>query len=300
MKTLRLLSVGLLLGTMAAMAPMAQAQGRYGTSEFQYNPAASNRDILNRIGIEQKLGAPLPLDTQWRDEEGNPVKLGDYFKPGKPVLLAPVFYKCEGTCLLVAEGVLKAVNRQKRLMAGRDFEIVFFSINPKETPELAKGKKNLWVKDYKWPEAKDGWHVLTGRWEDITRLTDAIGFKFDYDKENDRITHPGMILIATPDGRASEYLTGVSYAQKDVFDGLMAASQNEIGRETELVLMGCIEIDPKSGQMRLNVERTLQVAGVATALVLFASIAMMAFRYRSKPLTEADLEGFGGPGEPRN
>ena len=33
-------------------------------------------EALKTVGIEQKLGASLPLDTEFKDEDGNAVKLG--------------------------------------------------------------------------------------------------------------------------------------------------------------------------------------------------------------------------------
>lgn len=286
------------LATTLCASSAAMAQGRYGTGEVTYQPPTTRADLSKEIGIDQKLGAAIPLEANFLDEDGKAVTLGDYFNKGRPVILVPVFYRCEGTCLLVAEGVLRSLNRQKKLKAGEAFDVVFFSLHPKETPDLAKGKKNLWLKDYKWPEAKEGWHVLTGQWDQINKVTDAIGFKFKYDEVTNQIAHPGMILICTPDGRASEYLTGATYAQKEVYDGIAIASRNEIGQKTEMILLGCIQLDPKTGRMRLMVENTLQVIGVLTAVILFTSIGFMAFRYRQRPVSGSVLNGNGGPSAP--
>ncbi len=45
-------------------------------------------DALKTIGIEQKLGAELPLDTEFKDEDGKVIRLGEYFNKGRPVILA--------------------------------------------------------------------------------------------------------------------------------------------------------------------------------------------------------------------
>src|SRR6476661_8639851 len=51
-------------------------------------------EALKTIGIEQKLGEQLPLETELKNEDGNAVKLGDYFNHGRPVILALVYYEC--------------------------------------------------------------------------------------------------------------------------------------------------------------------------------------------------------------
>src|SRR5262249_48981518 len=88
---------------------------------------------LEGVGIDQKLDASIPLDLLFRDEAGREVRLGSFFNGKKPVLLAPVYYRCPMLCTQILGGVastLKAVT----LDPGRDFEVVAFSFDPKDTP----------------------------------------------------------------------------------------------------------------------------------------------------------------------
>ena len=43
---------------------------------------------LKKVGIEQRLGEQLPLAAEFKDENGQIVKLGDYFGKGRPAILA--------------------------------------------------------------------------------------------------------------------------------------------------------------------------------------------------------------------
>ena len=43
---------------------------------------------LQGVGVEEHLGNTLDFNLQFQDEEGKTVPLGDFFKPGKPVLMA--------------------------------------------------------------------------------------------------------------------------------------------------------------------------------------------------------------------
>jgi len=52
--------------------------------------ASTPVEVLQSVKIEQRLNEVLPLDTVFRNEEGETVKLGDYFGK-KPVLISLVY-----------------------------------------------------------------------------------------------------------------------------------------------------------------------------------------------------------------
>src|SRR5688572_4296177 len=60
---------------------------------------------LQEVGIEQKLGEQLPLETEFKNEDGETVKLGSYFNKGRPVVLALVYYECPMLCNEVLNGM---------------------------------------------------------------------------------------------------------------------------------------------------------------------------------------------------
>ncbi len=63
--------------------------------------------LLRSVGIDQKMGAQVPLDLPFNDESGRPVTLRQYL--GKPVILALVYYQCPSLCNMVLNGVLRSV-----------------------------------------------------------------------------------------------------------------------------------------------------------------------------------------------
>ncbi|MBK9529555.1 MAG: SCO family protein [Acidobacteria bacterium] len=111
-----------------------------------YDPSISEGsglpETLKKVGIEQKLGDQLPLDTQFKDESGDLVKLGSYFNSGRPVIIAFVYYECPMLCNQVLNGLtgsLKGVTFD----AGKEFDVVAISFDSKEfdKPGLAESKK---------------------------------------------------------------------------------------------------------------------------------------------------------------
>src|SRR5690606_14440332 len=118
---------------------------------------------LKRTGIEQKIGSDLPLNAEFKDENGQIVKLGDYFGKGRPVIVAFVYYECPMLCNQVVNGLtgsLKGINFE----AGKEFDVVAISFDAKEfeKPELAKNKKASYMERYGRPGTEGGWHFLTG------------------------------------------------------------------------------------------------------------------------------------------
>lgn len=243
-------------------------------------------DVTKKIGLDQNLGVQIPLDAKFKDEKGRVVKIRDYFGE-KPVVLAMVFYKCMGSCLLIRDGLVKTVNGQKSLEAGKDYEVVIVGIHPKETPELALKAKTDWLSVLKHPEQADGFHFLTGEMPEIRSVTQAVGFRFTYNEKTDAVSHPAGIVILTPEGITSHYMYGVTYAFKEFHDGLKEAAENKVGEKAPEILFGCMQYDPRTGKYRVQVENVLKVAGIATALLLFGSIAVLSFKYRREAIEPA-------------
>src|SRR6478609_11266257 len=132
-----------------------------------YDPSQSAGNglppVLDNVGIEQKLGEQLPLDTQVTDEDGKSIPLSSVFSSGRPVVLALVYYECPMLCNEVLNGLtgsLKGINFD----AGKDFDVVAISFDARENdkPDLAKNKKASYVERYGRPGSENGWHFLTG------------------------------------------------------------------------------------------------------------------------------------------
>ena len=59
--------------------------------------------------VVEKPNAQVPLDLEFSDEDGRTVRLGDFFKPDRPVLLVPVYFQCPMLCNLTLNGMVKAI-----------------------------------------------------------------------------------------------------------------------------------------------------------------------------------------------
>lgn len=232
-------------------------------------PAGEKPRDLEEVRIDQRLNELLPLDAVFRDENGNGVKLGSYFGK-KPVVLAFVYYTCPMLCNQVLNGMTSGLDVLKAFSIGKEFEVVTVSFDPRETPELARQKKETYIKWYEREGAAEGWHFLTGDQLNIDRLTDAAGFYYKWDEKTAQFIHASGIMIATPDGRLARYFYGIEYAPKDLRLGLVEASDGKIGSPVDQLLLYCYHYDPASGKYGLMVMNLMMAGGVLTMMGMIA------------------------------
>lgn len=249
-----------------------------GSVQAQGLNASNQPDILKKIGIDQKLGEQAPLDLEFYDEAGNAVRLQQYFGE-KPVILALVYYNCPMLCNLVLNGLTKNL-KPLSFSAGEEFDIISLSFDPRETPALAAEKKKNYINDYGRASAASGWHFLTGDSANIARLTEAVGFRYQYDPVTQQYAHAGGIMVLTPQGKLARYFYGVDYPSRDLRLSLVEASENKIGSPVDQLLLYCYHYDPMTGKYGLVIMNVLRLAGIATVLVLAAFVIVMLRRDR--------------------
>jgi protein SCO1/2 len=249
---------------------------------------SSNSQLLQKAGVDQKLNNLVPLDTTFRDSTGATVKLGQYFQPGKPVILSLVYYSCNMLCPMTLDGITKSL-KELNTTAGKDFNVVFVSFNPKETPEIAAAKKLEYTTEYNRPGTEAGWHFLTGDEVNINRLADAVGFRYFFDMRTQQYGHASAIMLLTPDGHVSRYFYGLEYAPEDLRLGLVEASHGKIGSLADAILLLCCRYDPTTGKYGLMVTRMLSIGGGATILAVGSMIGFFVIRDKNKrPLKTGD------------
>ena len=228
---------------------------------------------LREVGIEQRLNEQLPLDAELRDEAGRAVRLGDYFG-NRPVVLVLAYYDCPMLCTQVLNGAASAL-KVLPFDAGKEFEVVVLSFDPRETPPLAAAKKEVYMQRYGHAGAAAGWHFLTGDEPEIKRVTEAAGFHYAWDEATKQFAHASGIMVATPQGRLSHYFYGIEYAPKDLRLSLVEASANRIGSAVDQLLLYCYHYDPASGKYGMVVMNVVRVAGALTVVGILALLIFL-------------------------
>jgi len=251
---------------------------------YKREPAATASSMpapLRQIGFDQNVNQRLPLDTEFRDEDGRTVRIGEFFG-SRPVVLAFVYYDCPMLCTQVLSAMTSTLG-VLALDAGRDFDVVLVSFDPREQPALAAAKKADYLARYKRPGSERGWHFLTGDEPAIKRLTGAAGFRYVWDADTKQFAHPTGIIVVTPDGRLARYLFGIEYGPRDLRFALLDATSGKVGSVVDTLLLFCYHYDPMTGRYGVVIMRVLRIAAVATVLLLATFIVVMVRRERPRP-----------------
>lgn len=276
--------IGLMLAFLYASAAHAGATA----------PASSPPAILNGVSIDQRLDESVPLDLTFADERGSTIALRQCMQPGRPAILALVYYRCPMLCNVTLNQLARSMNALSE-SAGKEFDVITVSFDPRETPALAAAKKRSYIDAYRRPTADAGWHFLTGSETSIRRLTEAVGFHYRWDEQNQLYAHAAGIIVLTPGGRISRYFLGVDYPSVELRQALRDAAGEAVGPPAEQIFLYCFHYDPATGRYGLVISRATQVLGIATLLLLAGFISIQSARERRRQRhSDGDDDGDGG------
>jgi protein SCO1/2 len=218
-------------------------------------------------------GTPLPLDVDLIDEQGRAVALQHFFT-GKPVVLVLEYLRCKTLCGLTLENVVAALEALP-LDAGRDFQVVAVSIDPRDTSEDAAAAKTKYLARYRHSGMADGWHFLTGRKQALQRVAETVGFPYRYDAELDQYLHPAGFVLAAPDGRISRYMLNLGMNPADLRAGIADAAQGRALDPLTRLLLLCHFDGAPLGRYTAPIEAAFlaaNIAGITALIAVFAAI----------------------------
>jgi protein SCO1 len=219
-----------------------------------------------RVGVDEHLGAKIPLDITFRDEAGLPVRLGDLVKG--PTIILPVYYRCSNVCSVLQARMANALQSLERKPVD-EYRVISVSFDEEETPEMAARSKHAYLSAMKKPFPEDGWRFLTGDSASIRRLTDALGFGFQ--RQRHEFAHPVASIVVTGDGMIVRYLYGVSILPKDIALALVEARSGVTGSSIRKLMDYCFSYDPAGRTYVFNLLR------VSATVVILCTGGFLAF-----------------------
>ncbi|MES2963409.1 MAG: SCO family protein [Bdellovibrionota bacterium] len=234
---------------------------------------------LEGIGIDEHLGEKIDLDLTFKDENGQSVPLRSFVKDGKPVLLSLAYYACPSLCNFHMNGLLDAFKKMPQPL-GQEFNAVVVSIEPKETPQLARDKKATYMKSYGRPEGEKGWHFLTGDAASIAKLAKQVGFNYRWDEGEQQYAHASAATVVAPDGKISRYLYGIVFDPKTIRLSMIEASDGKVGTVVDKLILYCFHFDSKASKYSLAAFNVMRAGGVAIVVILAIFLAPFWFRSR--------------------
>lgn len=240
------------------------------------------------VGVEEHLDDFVPLSAVYTDDKGRRLRLQDFFKEGRPVVLSMNYSSCPLLCSQQLNGLVDCLKKID-LLTGTDFEVVSVSIDPLETTARARDTQQKYTSLYGRPGGGKGWHFLTGKQPEITRLSEAIGFKYRFVPQQKEYAHAAVFVICTPDGRVSRYLYGVAFDSQTVRLSLVEAAEGKIGTTMDQLLLMCFAYNPTAGSYSPTIIGLMKVAAIATVGGLLLCLIPAWLRRRPKK-TSPDSE----------
>jgi protein SCO1/2 len=219
-----------------------------------------------KAGLDQHVGAQVPLDAQVVDENGSQRTLANYVDGSRPVLLVPGYYRCTQLCGLVMRSLVDALRAGGT--PGDRWRIVGVSIDPNDTPADARARRK---RDLDYAGRDVDLHLLTMPKQDLSRIADTIGIRFETVRSDDgaaTIAHPATVVVLTPRGTISRYFNGVGLDGNEMALALADASGNRIESVTTRLALLCAHFDPRQGLHSAAVMNATRVVSLLLVVAL--------------------------------
>ncbi|MFN7958086.1 MAG: SCO family protein [Holophagaceae bacterium] len=267
--SLRQLLLAFTLSALAVSAGAQQAQAPASATAPAFTP--------EEVGINEKLGATIPLDLELKDEEGRSVTLRQLID--KPTILTLNYFRCAGICTPQLGGVAEVLNRTEAV-PGRDFQVLTVSFDERDEPEVAAQKRTNYLGEIKRPFPPAAWRFLTGSGAATKALADAVGFRFKRDKDD--FIHAAAIIFISPKGQVTRYMYGTTYLPADLQLAAQEAARGEAQPTINKFLKFCFSYDPVGRRYVLNTTSIGAAITILAAAIFVFTLTRKGRRTRSE------------------
>ena len=265
-----------------------------GAQQMSYGKVPMNvRDpeLPGQAKIEPNLGVQLPLDETFYDHDGKEISLRDAIG-GKPTILILAYSSCPKLCSELMNDTVAALKALARLglVAGKDYQLVRISIDPKEPPIFARKMRESYLDllDKRSPDEPGFWFLtanhgqgtdVVGTRSKILKFADLLGFRYAADnqkalddaagdpmrlekvvRKTKDFVHASALYIVSPTGTVSTVLQGLKrspelpaengWTAEDIRQGLLTAADGKLGTAVQRLAMLCFAYDSTSGHYR--------------------------------------------------
>jgi len=246
---------------------------------------------LENVGVDQKLGATIPKDLSFRNEQGESVRLDQYFDGSTPVMLTLNYHRCPQLCRIQLQKFAKSLSGMS-WTAGDKFKVLTVDISPHEGPKMARKAQERYATSLDRPEETiDGWHFLTGNQAEITTLADSVGFRYQPLPEKEKqFAHPTTIIFLSGDGSITRYFTTLDPTPGDLRTALVEASNGTVGNIVDKAFLACARFNPDSNSYSASAFKLMQYGSALMAIVMGAALFVF-WRRENEQLKTAHEEG---------
>lgn len=260
-------------------------------SEAHAQRASRTPEQLENVGVDQKLDATIPKDLSFTNEQGESVRLSQYFDGSTPVMLTLNYHRCPQLCRIQLRKFAESLSGMS-WTAGDQFKVLTVDINPKEGPKMARKAQARYGASLKRPEATlDGWHFLTGEQDAIATLADSVGIRYKaLENKKQQFAHPAAIVFLSGSGTITRYFTTLNPAPGDLRTALVEASNGTVGNIVDQAFLACAQFNPNSNSYSASAFKLMQYGSALMVVVMGVSLFIF-WRREREQLETAHEEG---------
>lgn len=259
-----------------AAAVLAVQCGAQSTAQLEYE--------LQGVDVVERIGEPIPLNIPFTDDNNQRVTLGQYLKPGRPLLISMNYSNCPRLCSYQLNDLSRAF-RDMGWVAGKEFIAITISVDPAEDYKTAKQSKLRYLGIANKAEADKGWHFLTSTSnDDIHKVADALGYSYKIDPDTGEYIHKAALFIVNGEGKISHYLRNIGYDPTDVQAQLQASAEGKFGQPNQDDTgfgLNCFAFEYTDNMGRAFM--FMRIGGVGILLFLFSFVGYWWIRELRKP-----------------
>ena len=248
------------------------------------NPANPwTEDLIREVGIAEKTNSSIPQDITLIDEAGQTVKLGSFFKEGRPVIFNIGYSRCPSICPAMRMQLIDTLP-DADLLLGEDAIVLNVSIDPEETPDTSSKMREQTLSELKEKGVEatdDGWRFLTAEQSQIEALTDAVGYRYLYIKTQNEYGHPAVLVLADGEGVVRRYLSGTAYSGKTLRLSVVETSQGKVGSLFDQAFVTCFVWDAEANNYTATASFLMTLGG--GVIILFViGLVLVGFAYEKR------------------
>lgn len=235
-------------------------------------------DQLN-VGITEHLNAHVPLNLIFTGQDGNSKPLSDFVDGVRPTIVTLVYYNCPMLCNMILTGLTKSLV-ELQMTPGKDYNVLSVSIDPTNTTQQALDTKQKYMRELGWlPNQYPYWNFLVSPDNQVQRLADALGYRYERIDSNGEYAHGSAIFVLSPTGKISRYLYGIEFKPFDVKLSILEAKKEKSKTTVESMLLFCYNYDPDSRSYVLQARNVMKIGGLITIALV---VLLYLWIFRSK------------------
>ncbi|MEO0202895.1 MAG: hypothetical protein ABIL37_04140 [candidate division WOR-3 bacterium] len=246
-------------------------------------PSNVKVEQIEGVELDPKLGNKIE-NIYFYDQNGNFLNFSSLIDYKTPIILIPVYYTCDVVCNSTLFYTFEQLKNLSDLKIGKDYKIVAFSFDYKNTLQDAKSKSE-YCKLLN--SNSENCKFLFSDSSNINKMLNFLGIKIRRISK-DEISHPVTVIILTPSGRISNYLYGLSFLGIDLRLSIYNAQVEKIRDISDLAksaLLFCFHYDPKGGKYAFQFTKVAGIIGISMLILVFIIVKL----YKSNRANEHQL-----------